>query len=180
MNLWLRLLWLLLTRRRRAALALPHGVSVLRFRVWPQDLDTSLHMNNGRYLTVMDLGRLDLMLRSGLWRPVWRNRWTPVAGAMLVRYRRELRLGQRFRLETRLLGWEAATAVMEHRMLHEGGAQDGQLAARALFKGGFYDRRTRRFITAERVMAELGSHLQSPELGPEARAFLAAEDSLRG
>ena len=30
-------------------------------RVWPNDLDTNAHMNNGRYLTLMDLGRFDLM-----------------------------------------------------------------------------------------------------------------------
>ena len=30
--------------------------SILTFRVWPNDLDINLHMNNGRYLTIMDLG----------------------------------------------------------------------------------------------------------------------------
>ncbi|MDB5490660.1 MAG: Mesenchymal stem cell protein, partial [Micavibrio sp.] len=32
----------------------------IRLRVYPNDLDSNLHMNNGRYLTVMDLGRLNL------------------------------------------------------------------------------------------------------------------------
>jgi acyl-CoA thioesterase FadM len=40
------------------------GESVVRFRVWPGDLDFNLHMNNGRYLTLMGLGRLDLMARA--------------------------------------------------------------------------------------------------------------------
>ena len=35
-------------------------------RVWPNDLDTNAHMNNGRYLTLMDLGRFDLMTQCGL------------------------------------------------------------------------------------------------------------------
>ena len=50
------------------------GISYLTLRVCPGDLDTSLHMNNGRYWTLMDLGRTDLMLRSGFWRAVVRNR----------------------------------------------------------------------------------------------------------
>ncbi len=37
--------------------------SVLRFRVWPNDLDFNFHLNNGRYLTLMDIGR-DLLPKS--------------------------------------------------------------------------------------------------------------------
>ena len=58
MNLWLRLLTYFLTARWRPALTLPAGVSVLRFRAWPGDIDTSLHVNNGGFnpcLTVMAL-----------------------------------------------------------------------------------------------------------------------------
>jgi len=82
MNLWLRLLWLLLTARRRGPVSLPRESSTLNFRVWPHDLDLSFHLNNGRYLTLMDLGRLDTMVRSGLWREVMRHKWTPIASAI--------------------------------------------------------------------------------------------------
>ena len=85
MNLWLRLLWLIATAWRRPRLELPFATSSLAFRVWPHDVDTSLHMNNGRYWTLMDLGRTDLMIRSGLWRPVLKERWTPVVSAAATR-----------------------------------------------------------------------------------------------
>jgi hypothetical protein len=52
MNLWFRVLWLFLSASFRARIAPPFGVSRLSFRVWPHDLDTNLHMNNGRYLTI--------------------------------------------------------------------------------------------------------------------------------
>ena len=55
------------------ASARPEDVRASPFRVWPHDLDTSLHMNNGRYWTLMDLGRADLMIRSGLWPSILRN-----------------------------------------------------------------------------------------------------------
>ena len=42
-------------------------VSRSRFRVWPTDLDILNHMNNGKYLSVMDIGRFDLMQRNGVW-----------------------------------------------------------------------------------------------------------------
>ncbi len=140
MNLWLRLLWLIVTAHRRPGLGMPEGVSEICFRVWPHDLDPSLHMNNGRYLGIMDLGRLDVIIRSGLWRAVMRHRWTPIASAAVIRFRRELRLFDRYRLETRILAWDELAVVMEQVFLFAGGPRDGQVAARALFKGGIYDR----------------------------------------
>ena len=109
MNLWFRLIWLLVTTRFRPRLDLPADASVLPFRVWFHDLDTSLHMNNGRYWTLMDLGRLDLMLRSGLWRAVLRHRWLPVVNAGTIRFRREMRLFRPFRVETQILCAREAT-----------------------------------------------------------------------
>ena len=90
MNLWFRLLWLLVTSRMRPRLDLPGEASVLPFRAWFHDLDTSLHMNNGRYLTLMDLGRVQLMIRAGMIPTIVRKRWTPVVGSSYMRHRRSL------------------------------------------------------------------------------------------
>ena len=179
MNLWIRLLWLLITARRRGALDIARDASVLDFRVWPHDLDIALHMNNGRYLTLMDLGRLDVMVRSGLWREVLRHKWTPIASAITVRFQRELQLFQKFRLETRLLCWDATLVVMEQLFIIEGGVRDGQAAARALFKGGLYDRQQKRFVEITRLMGLLGLSEVSPPATPEVAAFLHADDQLK-
>lgn len=179
MNLWLRLIWHLLIGRSRLPLRLPADASRLGFRVLPNDLDTSGHMNNGRYLTFMDFGRLDIMVRSGLWRSVLRHRWTPIANAVMIRFRRELTLFQRFRLESRIIAWETTTVVMEQIFVHEGGKHDGEVAARALFKGGLYDRSARRFVPISRLMAEIGVDASSPPLTPEIDAFLHADGELR-
>ncbi|GJD93202.1 thioesterase family protein [Methylobacterium iners] len=175
MNLWLRLLWLVASAFWRPRLAVPFVVSRLRFRVWPHDLDTSLHMNNGRYWTIMDLGRTDLMVRSGLWRAVLRQGWTPVVSAGQIRFRRELRPFQTFRLETRLRFWDERRFVMEHRMLME----DDTVAAVALVQAGLYDRRTRTFIPVAKLLQLVGASAESPPLAPEIEAFLTAEDTLR-
>jgi acyl-CoA thioesterase FadM len=179
MNLWIRLLWLLLTARHRGRLDIPREASVLAFRVWPHDLDIAFHMNNGRYLTLMDLGRLDVMVRSGLWREVLRHKWTPIASAITVRFQRELRPFQKFRLETRLLCWDANLVVMEQIFLIDGGPRDGQAAARALFKGGLYDRQEKKFVEIARLMALLGLSEVSPPATPEVEAFLHADDQLK-
>jgi acyl-CoA thioesterase FadM len=181
MNLWVRLVLLIVALLWRPRLN-PREPSLLHFRVLPTDLDTNLHMNNGRYLTIMDLGRLDLMLRSGLWRPLWRNDWAPMAGAVVIRFRRELRLFERFVLRTRIAAWSDTTAVMEQAFFFADGARKGQMAACALMKAGFYDRGDRRLITVKRLIAELGvpaEATQSPPASPDIEAFLKAEAALR-
>jgi acyl-CoA thioesterase FadM len=152
---------------------------MLNFRVWPHDLDLSLHLNNGRYLTLMDLGRLDAMVRSGLWREVLRHKWTPIASAITIRFQRELRLFQKFRLDTKLLCWDASLVVMEQIFVFDGGPRQGQVAARALFKGGLYDRKERKFVEIARLMSLLGVSEISPPATAEVEAFLHADDQLK-
>ena len=72
MNLLLRLLRVLIAARFRGRIDVLDE-SVLNLVVWPTDLDLNLHMNNGRYLSVMDLGRIDHVARTGLQRLIVRN-----------------------------------------------------------------------------------------------------------
>ena len=113
MNLWFRIFIYLLGAPFRARLAAPFDVSRLTFYVLPNDLDVNLHMNNGRYLTIMDIGRFDLLMRMGLAREARRRKWMPVLSAAKVRFRRELRLFQKFTLESRILWWAKTQFVME-------------------------------------------------------------------
>lgn len=179
MNLWFRLIWLLATSWYRPRLRPPFDVSALLFRVWPHDLDTSLHMNNGRYWTLMDLGRTDLMLRSGLWRDVLKHGWTPVVSAASIRFRREMRLFSAFTLETRILCWAESWMVMEHRIIAAGRSGLPVIAAVALVRAGLYDRNTRSFVTMQRIFDALGTQAVSPPIPADVAAFLAAEETMK-
>jgi acyl-CoA thioesterase FadM len=179
MNLWFRLIWLLLTARLKRPLTLPSEASVLTFRVMPHDLDPSLHMNNGRYLAIMDLGRIDLLIRSGIGRAVWRNSWTPVANAAIIRFRRELRIFTRYRLETRILSWSDQAVIISQSFVFAGGEREGQVAARAIFKGAIYDRKAHRYVPVADLMKTVGLATPSPPLTAEVEAFLAADRLMR-
>jgi acyl-CoA thioesterase FadM len=181
MNLWFRLLCVLLAAPWRSRLDPRTGISRLSFRVLPHDLDANLHMNNGRYLTIMDLGRIDFVLRSGLWRPLWRNGWAPIASAVVIRFRRELRPFEAYWLDTRIVAWSDTTAVMEQTFMPKSG-RSGQAAARALMKAGFYERSSRSFVTVKRLISVLGiaeGEAESPPPTAEVEAFLKAESALR-
>lgn len=179
MNLWLRLLWVLLTTLFRPRLAAPFGVSSVTLIVLPNDLDVNLHMNNGRYLTVMDLGRLDLFVRGGMISAIRGAGWKPVLSAAKIRYRRELRLWRLFRVETRVLFWEETTFVMEHRVISRGRDGADIVAAIALNRGGLYDPRARRFVPVARLFAAMNIDAVSPPASDEVRAFLDAEAAMK-
>lgn len=80
--------------------------SVLTLRVWPNDLDLNLHLNNGRYLSLMDIGRMDLLARPGLLFPSLRRRWLPLLGEAKIRFLKPLPPFARFELRSRLLTWD--------------------------------------------------------------------------
>jgi len=152
--------------------------SELPFRVWPTDLDVSLHMNNGRYLTIMDFGRLDLMVRSPLWRAVAKNGWTPVVSNTIVRFRRELRCFEPFVLETRIVDWSDIDVVFEHRILFAKGPRKDQVAAYALVRAGLYDRAQKAYVPVETLMELTDTYPQEKPEFKEVEKFSAAEEML--
>lgn len=167
MNLILRLLWTLLTARWRGPIK-PLDESRLRLRVLPTDLDINLHMNNGRYLSVMDLGRFDYVARVGLLRIVIRNRWMPLVATATIRYRRSLQPFDRFELVTRTVCWDEKWIYMEQRF-----ERRGELIAHAyvkvLFKAGG------RTLRSREVLKALGQEMRSPHMPPAIEALRLAE-----
>ena len=74
----------------RAPISSPFEVVTSAFRVLPTDLDVNGHMNNGRYLSISDLGRFDMLSRGGLWRELMRRGWYPVIASSTISYRKSL------------------------------------------------------------------------------------------
>ncbi len=177
MNLWFRLLCLLLATPFRPRLEAPFGVSRLTFRVLPNDLDSNLHMTNGRYWNIFDLGRLDLILRMGLGKVALQRKWAPIVGAGAIQFRRELKPFQRFTLETRLAGWIGTRVVMEQRVLV---GPEQKVMTRALLVTGIYDRRARCFVSMDGMMAAIGLQTPpSPALGEAAELLLATDAAMK-
>lgn len=162
MNLYLRLLWLWLTTGRNPD---EHRLapSRLRLRVWPNDLDLFGHVNNGRYLTLMDLGRLHVVIRTGLLRTMRARRWQAAAAAIEIRFRRPLKLWQRYELVTEIVDWDAAWFLFEQRF-----ESAGKVHARALVKAQFRHRRER--VPTGAVLETLG---MEGERAPGAGRLLA-------
>lgn len=102
------------------------------FRVWPTDLDLLMHMNNGKYLSLMDLGRMDLMIRSGWWKTIQQIGWYPVVADQTISYRRSLNPFVRFTLHSRILGLNERGVFMEQLFTVK-----GRVYARAVIRARF-------------------------------------------
>ena len=111
------------------------AVASTPFRVLPTDLDVLRHMNNGVYLSMLDLGRLDLMVRSGMWRRLQQRGWYPVVVSETISFRRSLELWQRFDIETRVLGFDAKAIYVEQRFVVR-----GEVFAKAYVRARFLKR----------------------------------------
>jgi len=72
-------------------------------------------MNNGKYGSLQDLGRYDLMLRSGTWKRLRKLRWYPVVVAETMTFRKSLSPWQKFEIETQLAGWDKDGFLVDQR-----------------------------------------------------------------
>ena len=90
------------------------GTHVSWHRCWPQDIDVFMEMNNGRILTVLDLGRTLLAKRVGLLKALAKNGWSMTMAGSTVRYRKRIRPFVRFKVTHRCVGWDDKFFYLEH------------------------------------------------------------------
>lgn len=119
MHLLFRTLLHLFLSRLRPKLGLWDSSS-LRMRVLPADVDLALHINNGMYFSLMDLGRFDLMVRSGAWSTMRSQGWSPVASGETISFRKSLDLGQRYSIESKIIGADERAIFFEQQMVRHG------------------------------------------------------------
>lgn len=85
-------------------------------RIWPNDLDAFLELNNGRTITLYDIGRTSLALRTGLITAVRQNHWGLAVAGSFVRYRKRVTVFQKLEMRTRLIGRNGRFILMEQAM----------------------------------------------------------------
>lgn len=148
----------------------PFDTHVSTHRCWPWDLDVFAELNNGRTLTLYDLGRLPLARRTGLIRLLLKRSWSLTMAGAAVRYRRRIRVFERFEMRSRLLGWDRRFMYIEQAMIVR-----GQAAGHIVYRGAVTDRNG--IVPASDVAEALQPGLVSPELPAWVRAWIAAEDA---
>lgn len=82
------------------------GVCETSLRCMPWDMDMFLEMNNGRVLTLCDIGRFSLAIRTGLTKALRVNRWGLVVAGSTVRYRKRVRIFDKITMRTQVVAYD--------------------------------------------------------------------------
>jgi acyl-CoA thioesterase FadM len=169
MNLYLRLIWLLLRLPLMKKVTDPLAITKLYMRALPNDLDLNMHVNNGRYLTLLDLGRIHLTAVTGLLRPLLKHGYAPMLGSAKVNFIRPLRAFDKFTMTTQLIYWDEKWLYLEQKIY-----KGEQLCVVALFKALFMSKQGK--ITPEAIFPLAGATQPNrPMMSPTLEAWIQAE-----
>jgi acyl-CoA thioesterase FadM len=158
-----------LVRHRNAAALPPGGTHVSHHRCWPWDIDMWMELNNGRTLTLFDLGRIPLAARTGLVAALRANGWGLTMAGVSVRYRRRIRTFERFEMRSRALCWDDRFVYIEQAMFKA----DGECANHVLYRSAVTGRDG--IVPPAQVMQAMGNDMPSPPVPDWVAAWIAAD-----
>ena len=154
MRLRLRLLLLLISSIWRKPLRLLDE-SVLNLRVLPNDIDVT-KISNDRFLALMDLGRMDIAFRAGLFKSMFKNKWVPLATFDTIRFRYPLKIFQKYQLRTRIVWWDDRTGYFKQVFERNGRVvASGYVCATFLGSNGP--------INPDDILKEIGQESSKPD-----------------
>ncbi|HEV7768014.1 MAG TPA: thioesterase family protein [Thermoanaerobaculia bacterium] len=158
MLLLFRFLLTMIKARFRSPIG-PLDESVVRFTALPHDCDLNFHLNAGRYVSFMDVARLELIGRMRLFGEMLRRGWRPVMGGAVMRYRRSVMPFQRFDIRSRVIGWDEKWIYIEH-IVEVGGKFCAVGHMRTVIRAKDGDGN----VPPSEVLALMGQQLASPPL----------------
>lgn len=159
----------MLLARRAPALEL-FETHVSHHICWPWDLDLWMELNNGRTLTIFDLGRIPLAQRSGLIQLLRDKTWGLTVAGSVVRYRRRIRMFDKVEMHSRVIAWDKRFVYIDQAMLKS----NGEYANHAIFRTAVTDKNG--IVTTDRIMEGLGFYAEAPAMPEWVAQWIKAED----
>ena len=174
MNHLFRFAWLLLTAPFRGRSELL-GPTKLHMRVWPTDLDPLMHMNNGIYFSLMDLGRIDMLARSGSWAKIRKAGIYPVVVSEAMRFRKSLMPFQKFYIQTQLIAWDERYFYLRQKYI---AGKNEEVYASAVIKGRFLKGKGEK-VSSEQLFKEAGVTPSAPAFDKVTELISTLDEELR-
>ena len=115
------------------------------------DIDHFLEMNNGRILTLFDLGRNDFAIRSGLAKKLFKHRWGLVVAGSTIQYRKRIRLFDKVTIKTKIVAIDERWIYVDQSMWVK-----GQPTCHALLRTGVTNVMTGKVLPTATVLEAIG------------------------
>ncbi|MEP2532962.1 acyl-CoA thioesterase [Shimia sp.] len=158
-----------MVKYRKAAPLPLMGTHVSSHRCWPWDIDLWAELNNGRTLSLFDLGRIPMAYRIGLLSVLRKNGWGMTMAGVSVRYRRRVRTFEKIEMRSRAVGSDDKFVYIEQSMWR----MDGECANHALYRAAFTGKTG--IVAPTQVLQALGTSDRSSELPDWVQQWITAE-----
>lgn len=162
-----RLIWQVRQARRQGPLPVL-GTHVSDHICWPWDLDPWIELNNGRTLTLCDLGRIPLGERTGLHAGLKKMGWGMTVAGNTVRYRRRVKAFDRVQIVSRCIGWDDRFLYVEQSMWKGADCTSQQIVRGAVTSAAG-------IVAPARLVQAMGHAPESPALPGWIEAWIGAE-----
>lgn len=157
--------------RRQPKLAAITDEHISHHRCWPHDLDLMLELNNGRTLTLFDLGRLGMAQRVGLIKVLRREGWGLTMAGSCTRFRRRIHGFERFEMRSRVVCWDARFTYIEQSMWK----MNGECANHVVYRAAITD--SAGIVTTDRIAAAMDHSPVSPPFPEFIASWVKTEDT---
>lgn len=165
---FLRLGWTLYSSRKLPPMN-PLEVHVSQHRCRLVDCDIFMEMNNGRILTLYEMGRFQASVRMGLWELLKKKRWGLTVAGTSIRYRKRITPFEKYETRTRIATWDDRFFYIEQGMFKT----NGECASHVLFRTAVVEKG--RAVPAQVLVEALGVTEPRPEPAEWVKNWIEAE-----
>lgn len=121
------------------------------------DCDIFMEMNNGRILTMYEMGRFQASVRMGLWSLLKKKRWGLTVAGTSIRYRRRILPFEKYETRTRIATWDERFVYIEQGMFK----MNGECASHVLFRTAVVEKH--RAVPTSKLLEALNVTDERPE-----------------
>ena len=144
-------------------------VHVSRHICWPWDLDFQMELNNGRTLTLYDLGRIPYAKRAGLLDVLKEQGWMLALAGASVRWRKRVRMFDRIEMRSAYLGRDERFFYVLQTMWRKGEAVSSLLCRTVISDANG-------IVSTERLGQHMPDYLVDKEMPKWVEDWIAAEN----